>query len=105
MARIRKNDEVIVIAGKDKGRRGRVIKIFPKANRVVVEGANMVKRHQRAGAGSQQSGIIEREAPIHASNVMPLCPKEDKPTRIKKGTNKKGKKVRLSVKGGAELPS
>jgi large subunit ribosomal protein L24 len=82
---IRKGDTVEVIAGNDKGARGRILRAFPKTNRVVVESVNIRKKHQRpmqAGRGQTQAGIIQFEAPIHASNVMLVCPQCDKPTRI-----------------------
>lgn len=69
---VRKDDVVVVITGKDKGKQGKVIKVLPKTNRVVVEGVNMVKKHTKPSARNPQGGIIEMEAPIHASNVMSL---------------------------------
>ena len=82
--RIRTDDEVIVIAGKDKGKTGKVLRVDRKRERVYVEGLNMVKRHQRPipGRPNIQVGVIEREGPIHVSNVAILDPKERKPTRI-----------------------
>ncbi|MBN1313238.1 MAG: 50S ribosomal protein L24 [Anaerolineae bacterium] len=82
---IRKNDLVEVIAGNDKGARGRVLRALPKTNRLVVEAVNIRKKHQRpmqAGRGQTQAGIIQFEAPIHASNVMIVCPQCNTPTRI-----------------------
>jgi large subunit ribosomal protein L24 len=82
---IRKNDLVEIISGNDKGARGRILRALPKTNRVVVEAVNIRKKHQRptqAGSGQAQAGIIQFEAPIHASNVMIVCPQCDKPTRI-----------------------
>src|SRR5262249_34399825 len=109
----KKGDLVVVIAGKDaeiwagnkkKTTRGRVLKVFPDRDRVLVEGVNIVKRHQRANTpGGGQGGIVEREAPIHLSNVMLVDPKTDKPTRIRMGVNKDGKKVRIAVKSGTVL--
>jgi large subunit ribosomal protein L24 len=87
-ARIKANDEVIVIGGKDRGKRGKVLRVEPQRNRVYVEGLNIVKRHQRprqvAGAqrAEQVGGVIEKEGPIHISNVMLADPKDGKPTRI-----------------------
>ncbi|MFA9429611.1 50S ribosomal protein L24 [Egicoccus sp. AB-alg2] len=85
MRRIRKDDQVQVIAGKDAGRSGRVIKVFTDRDRVLVEGRNYVKKHERIQAqrgGAQEGGIIETEAPIHISNLMPICPSCDAPTRV-----------------------
>jgi large subunit ribosomal protein L24 len=85
MRRIRKDDQVQVIAGKDAGRSGRVIKVFTDRDRVLVEGVNYVKKHQRiqqTGRGAQEGGIIETEAPIHISNVMPVCPSCGEATRV-----------------------
>jgi large subunit ribosomal protein L24 len=77
MQRVRKDDRVKVISGKDRGREGRVIRVFPDRDRVLVEGVNLVKKHQRVRQtqrGSQEGGIVETEAPVHVSNVMPVCP-------------------------------
>ncbi len=79
---IRKNDTVLVIAGKDKGKKGKVRLAYPKDQRLLVEGINFIKRHTRARAQVRQAGIIEREAPIHVSNVMLLCNKCNRPTRV-----------------------
>ena len=80
--KIRKNDTVIVIGGKDKGKRGKVRHAFPREGQVVVEGINMMKRHTRARAMTRQAGIIEREAPFHVSKVMLVCSKCNRPTRV-----------------------
>jgi large subunit ribosomal protein L24 len=79
---IRKNDTVLVIAGREKGKRGKVLFVLPTRERVVVEHVNMVKRHQRPTQKLRQGGIIEREAPLHVSNVMLVCSKCDKATRV-----------------------
>jgi len=79
---IRKNDTVLVISGKDKGKKGKVRYAFPKEKRLVVEGANMIKRHTRARAMTRQAGIIEREAPLHISKVMLICNKCNRPARV-----------------------
>jgi len=102
-ARIKKGDDVVVIAGKDRGARGTVLRVLTDRDRVIVEGVNIVKRHQRPTPQQPQGGIIEKEAPIHVSNVMPLDTKSDKPTRVRTGTDKDGKKVRIAVKSGAVL--
>jgi large subunit ribosomal protein L24 len=85
MQRIRKDDRVQVIAGKDRGRQGRVVKVLVDRDRVLVEGINYVKKHQRVqqtGRGAQEGGIIETEAPVHVSNVMPVCPSCDEAVRV-----------------------
>ena len=93
--KIRKNDTVVIIAGKDKGKRGRVRHALPDEERVIVEGANMIKRHSRARRATRQAGIIELEAPIHVSNVMLLCNKCGKPTRINFRFLADGNRVRV----------
>jgi large subunit ribosomal protein L24 len=85
MRRIRKDDQVEVIAGKDAGKTGRVVKVFPERSRVLVEGVNYVKKHERISAprgGAQEGGIIETEAPVHLSNVQPICPSCGESTRV-----------------------
>jgi large subunit ribosomal protein L24 len=85
MRRIRKDDQVQVIAGKDRGKTGRVVKVFTDRDRVLVEGVNYVKKHQRmqqTRAGASEGGIIETEAPVHTSNVMPVCPSCDQAVRV-----------------------
>lgn len=79
--KIRKNDSVVITTGKDKGKSGKVRRVFPKDGRVIVEGFNMIKRHSRARRAVRQAGIIELEAPIHQSNVMLICNKCGKPTQ------------------------
>jgi large subunit ribosomal protein L24 len=102
--RIRRDDEVIVIAGKDKGKTGRVIRTDPKKDRVYVGGLNMVKRHQRPNPArpNAQVGVIEKEGPIHVSNVAIVDPKDHKPTRI--GIRREdGRRMRITKRSGAEL--
>ena len=99
-AKIKKGDYVVVIAGKDKGQKGQVLKVFPKESRVVVAGVRMVKRHTRASQADPEGGIKQFEAPIHVSNVAHLDPKEGKPTRVGFTTLKDGKKVRVAKKSG-----
>ena len=96
--KIRKGDNVVVITGRDKGKRGSVLRVLPTENRVVVQGINTVKRHTRPRAG-QQGGIVEKELPIHASNVALIDPKEDKPTRIGFKTVD-GRKLRVALRSG-----
>ncbi len=93
--KIRKNDTVLIIAGKDKGKKGKVRLVFPKENRLIIEGINMVKRHSRARGAARQAGIIELEAPLHASNVMLLCNKCNQPTRVGFRFLDDGRKVRI----------
>jgi large subunit ribosomal protein L24 len=104
-ARIRSADEVIVIGGKDRGKRGKVLRVDPKKERVYVEGLNMIKRHQRpqqTAGGPTAGGVIEREGPIHVSNVMLIDPKDGKPTRV--GTDLvDGKRVRVAKRSGQRL--
>ena len=95
-------DEVVVITGSDKGKKGKIIKTLKAENKVVVEGVNIVKKHTRESANST-GGIIEVEAPINASNVMIVDPKTKKRTRIGHTTNKNGKKIRITKKSNAEL--
>ncbi|MBP3840974.1 MAG: 50S ribosomal protein L24 [Bacilli bacterium] len=95
-------DEVVVIAGSNKGKTGKIIKTLRSDNKVVVEGVNIVKKHTRETANST-GGIIEMEAPINASNVMIVDPKTKKRTRIGHTTNKNGKKIRITKKSNAEL--
>ena len=110
---IKTGDTVVVIAGKDrftvdkKGNKvptiGKVLKVFPKTNKVVVEGVNKVKKHQKPTQQNQQGGIIEMEAPIDASNVMLLDPKTNKPTRVGIKIDEKGNKIRVAKKSGYEF--
>jgi large subunit ribosomal protein L24 len=95
---LRKNDTVQVISGEYKGKTGRIIKVFADKNRAIVEGINMVKRHTRPNPKNQQGGIMEKEASIHMSNLMLLCPKTGKPTRIGVSILENGKRVRFSKK-------
>jgi large subunit ribosomal protein L24 len=93
--KVRKNDTVLVIAGKDRGKRGRVRFAYPKKNQVLVEGVNLIKRHMRAVRQVRQAGIIEREAPLHISNVMLFCSKCNHPTRIGVRFLEGARKVRI----------
>jgi large subunit ribosomal protein L24 len=98
---VRKGDTVVVIAGKDAGKKGKVLEVQPKTSRVVVEGVNVVKRHTRPTQANPQGGIIEKPAPIHSSNVMPFCSKCDKPVRVKKKMD--GQKERICRQCGEVL--
>jgi large subunit ribosomal protein L24 len=104
-ARIRKDDEVVVISGRDKGARGRVLKVLRDKDKVIVEGVGRVKKHQKPNQQNQQGGIIEKELPIHVSKVMLLDSKADKPSRVRAGKDADGKKVRVTIKSGTTLAS
>ncbi len=96
---VRKNDNVVVMAGRDRGKRGRVLKVFPDRNRVVVEGVNFIKRHTRPNPRANvKGGIVEREASVHASNVQIVCPECGVPTRIGRQLLGDGRKVRICRK-------
>ena len=96
---VKKGDRVVIIAGRDKGKKGEVIEARPTEDRVVVQGVNMIKRHQRPSM-TNAGGIIEREAPIHVSNVAHLDPKDDKPTRVGVKVLEDGRKVRVARRSG-----
>jgi large subunit ribosomal protein L24 len=99
---IRKNDQVVVRAGKDRGKRGRVLSVLPEKNRVIVEGVNLIKRHTRPNPQKNiKGGIVEREGAIHASNVMLVDPETNTPTRLGSKTLPDGSRVRISRKSGA----
>ncbi|MCR9176599.1 MAG: 50S ribosomal protein L24 [Alphaproteobacteria bacterium] len=98
-ARIKKGDRVVVTTGRDKGKSGEVTRVIPKDNRVLVQGVNMIKRHQTQTQG-QAGGIVEREAAIHVSNVMIADPKSGEPTRVGFKTLEDGKKVRFAKRSG-----
>ena len=100
---IKKGDTVLVITGKDAGRKGKVLKVIPKDNRVVVEGINKAKKHQRPSRAIPQGGILQIEAPLNVSNVMLLCTKCNKPTRIAKRFLENGTKVRVCKNCGEVL--
>jgi large subunit ribosomal protein L24 len=93
--KIRKEDNVLVTAGKNKGKKGKIRFVYPKDNRILVEGVNMIKTHSRAKAQVKQGGLIEREAPIHISDVMLICKHCNKPARIGYKMLEDGKKVRV----------
>ncbi len=95
--KIRKDDTVLVIAGKDKGKKGRVRFAYPKKEKILVEGVNFIKRHTRARGQVRQAGIIEREEPIHIANVMLLCSKCNHPTRVGFRFLEDGRKVRVCL--------
>ena len=101
--KIKKGDKVEVLTGKDKGKRGEVLRVYPEKNKVVVESVAIAKRHVKPNAANQQGGIVEAEAAIDASNVALIDPKTDKPTRVGYLIKEDGTKVRVSKKSGAEL--
>ena len=100
---VKKGDTVIVITGKDKGKKGRILQAYPTDNKVLVEGVNIVKKHARPSQANPQGGIISQEAPIHSSNVMLVDPKTGNPTRIGYKVLDNGKKVRIAKKSGEAL--
>jgi len=97
--KIKKGDRVVVITGKEKGKKGEVLKVMPEDNRAIVKGVAMVRRHQRQTA-SQEGGIIAKEAPIHISNLAVEDPKDGEPTRVGYKFLKDGRKVRLARRSG-----
>ena len=109
-AKVRRGDTVQVIAGKDAGKQGRVLRVDPKKDRVFVEGLNIVKRHQRPRSlkdtqrGGKVGGVIEKEGPIHISNVMVVDPRDNKPTRVRIERTDDGRRERVTVLSGQKLP-
>ncbi|MGE1062388.1 50S ribosomal protein L24 [Megasphaera paucivorans] len=101
--RVKTGDTVIVIAGKEKGKKGKIIAAYPKKNRVVIEGINQVKRHTKPTQNNPQGGIVTKEAAIHVSNVMLVDPESGKPTRVKMVQQADGTKVRTAVKSGKAI--
>jgi large subunit ribosomal protein L24 len=109
LTRLRKNDKVKVISGNNKGKEGKILKIYPAKDRVIVEGVNIIKRHTRPNQKNPQGGITQKEAPIHVSNVMLVDPKAGEPTRlgvrvIEEESGKK-KRMRYGVKSGEIIVS
>jgi len=92
------------VRGDDKGKEGKILRVFPKTGRVVVEGMNIVKRHRKARSAEEQGGIIDFPAPIHHSNVMLLDPKSGEPTRVRSHKDEDGSKERISAKSGDAIP-
>ena len=105
MERVRKNDDVIVVAGKDKGKRGKVMRVIPEKQRVVVEGVNVVTKHNKPTRQNQRGGIERKEAPIQLSNVMLADPQTGEPTRVRFQVLESGQKVRVAVKSGEQIDS
>ena len=100
---VKKNDSVFILSGKDAGKTGKILDVFPDDNRVVVEGVNFISRHTKPKGRYQQGGIIRREASVHGSNVMLVCPKCDRPTRVGRAIQENGDKVRVCKKCSAVI--
>jgi large subunit ribosomal protein L24 len=100
---IKKDDTVVVLSGKDKGKKGKILAVMPKSGKIVVEGINMVSRHTKPRKQGEEGGILRKEAPLYACKVMRVCPKCDKPTRPAHKLLADGKKVRVCKKCGAEI--
>lgn len=100
---IKKGDTVYVNAGENKGQQGKVLEVLVDKQRAIVEGVNLVSKHTKPNAANPQGGIVQKEAPIHISNLQPLDPKSGKPTRVGRKLNEKGKLVRVAVKSGEEI--
>ena len=105
MQKIRKGDEVVVISGKSKGKRGKVLRVIPAKERVLIAGVNVVTKHVKPTRQNQRGGIERREAPIHISNVMIADPQNGEPTRVRIQTLEGGRKVRVAVKSGEQIDS
>ena len=101
---VTKGDTVRVVRGDDKGKEGKIIRVYLKTGRVVIEGVNIVKRHRRARRAEEQSGFVDFPAPIHSSNVMLLDPKSGDPTRTRRKIDDDGTKERIAVKSGEAIP-
>ncbi len=100
---VRKGDIVAVIAGKGKGKKGKILKVDPPKERVIVEGVNLLKKHTKPTKNNPKGGIIEKEAPIHTSNVMVICPSCSKPSRTSSVVTKEGKRSRICKQCSAEI--
>lgn len=101
---VAKGDVVRVVRGDDRGKEGKILRVYPKTGRVTVDGVNIVKRHRRARTADEQSGIVNFPAPIHASNVMLVDPKKNVPTRTRRQIDEDGTKERIAVKSGESIP-
>ena len=101
---VTKGDAVRVLRGEDKGKAGKILRVFTKTGRITIEGINIVKRHRKARRAEEQSAIIEMPAPVHHSNVMLLDPKSGKPTRVRRRIDTDGTKERISAKSGDAIP-
>lgn len=103
MQRVKKDDTVVVIAGKNKGTKGRVLAVYPKDDKVLVEGVNVVTKHLKPSQTNPQGGRVRKEAPIHISNVMLADPQTGEPTRVRIKQLESGARVRIAVKSGEQL--
>jgi large subunit ribosomal protein L24 len=103
MERIKKGDNVVITAGKDKGSRGEVLAVYPSADKVLVQGVNVITKHIKPSQTNPQGGRVRKEAPIHLSNVMIADPKTGAPTRVRINTLDGGKRVRVAVKSGEQI--
>lgn len=103
MQRVKQGDDVVVVAGKEKGTRGRVLRVLPGADRVVVEGVNVRTKHIKPSQTNPQGGRIKKEVPVHISNVMLADPETGKPTRVRIKTLESGERVRVAVKSGEQI--
>ena len=101
--KIKKGDRVVVITGRDKGKQGEVLKVLPTESRVIVAGVNVAKRHTRPSAGNPSGGIVDKELPIHVSNVAHLDPKSGQPTRVGFKVLEGGRKVRVARRSGETI--
>lgn len=103
MNRVRKDDQVVVVAGKNKGTKGKVLQVIPGADRVVVDGVNVVTKHIKPTQANPQGGVVKRPAPIHLSNVMLVDPKTGEPTRVRVKVLESGRRVRIAAKSGEQI--
>ena len=105
MERVKKGDTVVIVAGKNKGKSGEVLRVLPKAEKVLVAGINVVTKHVKPSQQNPQGGRIQKEAPIHISNVMVADPQDGKPTRVRFNVLADGRKVRIAVRSGEQIDS
>ena len=103
--KIKRDDTVLIISGNDKGKRGRVLRVYPEQDRIIVEGVRMMKKHTKPTQPDPQGGIIEREASLHVSNVMLVDPKNDEPTRVGRQRLDEGRRVRVAKRSGEMIDS
>ena len=103
--KIKRDDTVLIISGNDKGKRGRVLRVYPEQDRIIVEGVRMMKKHTKPTQRDPQGGIIEREAPLHVSIVMLVDPKNDEPTRVGRQRLDEGRRVRVAKRSGEMIDS
>ena len=103
MQRVKQGDSVVVVAGKNKGASGKVLRVFPGADRVLVEGVNVRTKHIKPSQANPQGGRVKKEAPVHISNVMLADPQDGKPTRVRIQTLESGQRVRVAVRSGEQI--